>query len=183
MIVLKNTDNYVVGQEITLPDNYKVSIKFNYKTRSIWCHFVEGQPNFKTLPEFYKAKIVYIAESGKYAAVSVCVDGNSDSVIAFFLRNEGQEKNQIVDIPTNQKVYPVTKDDGSVFYFFKPGWCNFIIAPDRSHIHNDGHAWSALESERGWNEGYYEELGNSVCEYCGDYHCDCQRSLDENWGW
>ena len=30
-------------------------------------------------------------------------------------------------------------------------------------------------------EEYYEELGNSVCEYCGDYGCDCQRNIDEDY--
>lgn len=175
-VIIKNA-SFTVGQTIKLRKDIKVSERIvNGKVN----YFVlqKGEPNYKVLPDSYKATVSYVSDSGKSVAVSVRINGHSDTVLAFLPRVGATKKGDIIEVSTAQRVYPVTKANRSIFYFFRPGLCNFSIAHRVASSYSPDDDWSDYDQSR---EDYYEELGSSVCEYCGEYHCDCQRTFDEQW--
>ena len=122
----------------------------------------------------HKAEIVYISKNGKYAAIPVIIENSNSSVLVFFPKQNNHKKGEIIDIPDNLKVVFKTKEDGGIFYFFTEGVCNFIIAPKikNSFREDDYDIYDDIKID------YYNE-NNDICEYCGQYGCDCQRVLDE----
>ena len=85
-------------------------------------------------------------------------------------------KEQTVNILGYLKVISQTKKDGSIFHFFENGKCNFEIASPIKHNPIEPNYNDTFNEAK---EEYYNELVESVCEYCGDYGCDYQRDLDE----
>ena len=131
------------------------------------------------LKNYNFAEIVYISESGLHVAVPVLIHGYDYNVLAFSPRKNGNEKGDFIYIAKNLMVALITKKDGSKFYFFKPGDTNFVIALKEKPSHNDfDDYYDSYDESR---EDHYDEMGNSVCEYCGDYHCDCQRNIDSHY--
>ena len=182
--VFNNAKNFTVGQEIGISNNLMVIQKVAPNGK-VYYWFTKGVCNYKIIPPDHKAKIVYISKSGKYVGVSIIIENSDVPVIAFFPRKENQEKGQIITIGNHLKAVSKVKNDGSIFYFFEEGICNFKLAPIIiNQPPDDGYQDSFDEVK----EQYYNELGESVCVYCGEYGCDCQQNIDEdyerqnNWG-
>ena len=172
-----NTKNFKIGSVITVNTSLLKVIEKTSQDGQKVCWLTIGPCNFEIVPDFYKAKTVYMSNSGKQGAIAVIVDGKHPPVLAFFVAKPGRRKGDIVDVPTSLKASMTIKKDGSIFYFLVPGICNFTIAPiinHRSSFDNDDSYTSYSESD----DDYYEEQANSVCEYCGNYGCTCQRDLD-----
>lgn len=174
LVYFKNTKNYTLGKLISVTVSNLRVVEQILPTSEKRFTFGAGECNFKIVPEFYKAKIVYVSKNGKYGAISVYLEDNQTPVLAFFPKKEFRKKGDVFDFPTNLKVAPRKKDD-KIFYFVELGICNFTIAHTvvRSKYTDD--SYSHYDEAK---DDYYENLGNSVCEYCGECGCSCQRDLD-----
>jgi hypothetical protein len=166
LVYFKNTKKFTLGQTIVVAVSQLKVVAQVLLNNNIKYIFTIGKCNFKIVPEFYKAKIVYVSKSGKSGAVSVIVEYKKTPVLAFFQKKEFRKEGDIINFPTNLKVVPITKKDGSVFYFIQLGICNFTIAPNKTQKYFSDDSYSHYDEAQ---DDCYEKS----CPYCDEKPCAC----------